>query len=56
MHRRGDLVAPIDSARELAAGISGSRLVVLPGRNHMIFEHEPETDRFFEEIDLFLGA
>lgn len=55
MHRRGDLVVPIDAARELAAGIPGARMVVLQGRNHVFFDHEPEAERFFEELDLFLG-
>jgi len=55
MHRRGDLIAPIEAARELAAGIPNARMVVLQGRNHVFFEHEPEAERFFEEIDLFLG-
>jgi hypothetical protein len=39
----------------LAAGISGARFVVLPGRNHLFLEHEPASDRFFEEVSLFLG-
>jgi class 3 adenylate cyclase/pimeloyl-ACP methyl ester carboxylesterase len=54
LHRRDDLVSPLASARELASGIPGARLVVLPGRNHMFLAHEPETERFFEEIELFL--
>ncbi|HYM16994.1 MAG TPA: alpha/beta hydrolase, partial [Micropepsaceae bacterium] len=55
MHRRGDLMVPIEEARELAAGIPNARMIVLQGRNHVFFEHEPEAERFFEEIDLFLG-
>ena len=30
-------------------------MVVLQGRNHVFFDHEPDVERFFEEIDLFLG-
>jgi class 3 adenylate cyclase/pimeloyl-ACP methyl ester carboxylesterase len=56
IHRRGDLVVPIEAARELAAGIRGARLVVLQGRNHVFLEHEPEVERFFEEVELFLSG
>src|SRR5205807_7920055 len=55
MHVRGDLVAPIDLGRQLAAGIPGARFVALPGKNHIFFEHQPACERFFEEIRLFLG-
>jgi len=30
-------------------------MVVLQGRNHVFFDHEPESERLFEEIELFLG-
>lgn len=54
LHRRGDLLAPLEAAREMATGIPNARMVVLQGRNHVFFDHEPEAERFFEEIDLFL--
>ena len=54
MHVRGDVTAPFDAGRELAAGIPGARFVALPGRNHLFLEHEPASDQFFEEISLFL--
>jgi pimeloyl-ACP methyl ester carboxylesterase len=54
MHARGDLTAPIEAGRQLAAGIPGARFIALPGRNHLFLEHEPASDRFFEEISLFL--
>jgi class 3 adenylate cyclase/pimeloyl-ACP methyl ester carboxylesterase len=54
MHVRGDLTAPFEAGRELAAGIPGARFVALPGRNHLFLEHEPACVRFFEEISLFL--
>jgi pimeloyl-ACP methyl ester carboxylesterase len=54
MHRRGDLRVPIEEGRRMAAGIPGARFVALEGRNHLPFEGEPATERFFEEIRLFL--
>jgi pimeloyl-ACP methyl ester carboxylesterase len=55
MHRRGDLRVPIEEERRIAAGIPGARFVAFEGRNHMPLEHEPATQRFSEEIRLFLG-
>ena len=55
MHRRGDLRQPIEEGRRMAAGIPGARFVALEGRNHIPLEGEPATERFFEEIRLFLG-
>ena len=54
MHVRGDLTAPLEAGRQLAAGIPGARFIALPGQNHLFLEHEPASDRFFEEISLFL--
>ena len=55
MHVRGDLVNPIEAGRALAAGIPGARFVALQGQNHLFLENEPASQRFFEEIKLFLG-
>jgi pimeloyl-ACP methyl ester carboxylesterase len=55
MHVRGDLVAPFELGRQMAAGIPGARFIALPGKNHIFLEHEPGCDRFFEEIKLFLN-
>jgi len=55
MHRRGDLRIPIEEGRRMAAGIPGARFVALDGRNHIPLEGEPATERFFEELRLFLG-
>lgn len=55
LHTRGDAINPLAAGRQLADGIRGARFVALPGRNHLFLEHEPAADRFFEEIELFLG-
>jgi pimeloyl-ACP methyl ester carboxylesterase len=54
MHVRGDLTAPFEAGRQLAAGIPGAHFIALPGRNHLFLEHEPACVRFFEEVSLFL--
>jgi pimeloyl-ACP methyl ester carboxylesterase/DNA-binding winged helix-turn-helix (wHTH) protein len=54
MHVRDDQLVPFEAGRRLAAGIPGARFIALPGRNHLFLEHEPASDRFFEEIRLFL--
>ena len=56
MHVRGDLVCPIEAGRVLAAGIPGARFVALQGQNHLFQEKEQASQRFFEEIKLFLGS
>ena len=54
MHVRDDQMVPFEAGRQLAAGIPGARFIAFPGRNHLFLEHEPASDRFFEEISLFL--
>ena len=56
MHVRGDLMVPIEAGRQLAAGIPGARFIAFEGQNHLFLEHEPASDRFFEEIGLFLDS
>ena len=51
---RDDAVVPFEAGCQLAAGIRGARFIALAGRNHLFMEHEPASDRFFEEISLFL--
>jgi pimeloyl-ACP methyl ester carboxylesterase len=56
MHVRGDLICPIEAGRVLAAGIPGARFAALQGQNHLFLEDEQASQRFFEEIKLFLGS
>ena len=55
MHVRGDLMVPFESGRQMAAGIPGARFIALQGQNHLFLEHEPASQRFFEEVELFLS-
>jgi pimeloyl-ACP methyl ester carboxylesterase len=55
MHARGDLMVPFEAGRQLAAGIPGAHFIALPGKNHLFLEDEPASERFFEEIKLFLS-
>jgi pimeloyl-ACP methyl ester carboxylesterase len=43
MNRRGDPVAHVDAARDLAAHIPGARFVEFPGDLHSMSEFEPEA-------------
>lgn len=55
LHSRGDLRVPEAQARELAALIPNSRLVLLDSRNHILTENEPAWPIFLAEIDRFLS-
>ena len=55
LHTRGDLMSPFESGRQMAAGIPGARFIPLHGQNHLFLEHEPASERFFEEVALFLN-
>jgi pimeloyl-ACP methyl ester carboxylesterase len=55
MHVRGDLIVPFEVGRQLAAGIPGAHFIALQGQNHLFLEQEPASDRFFEEVKLFLS-
>jgi pimeloyl-ACP methyl ester carboxylesterase len=54
MHVRGDLMVPFEAGRQLATGIPGAQFIALQGQNHLFLEDEPASDRFLEEIKLFL--
>lgn len=53
LHREGDRAAPLAQARELAAGISGARLEVLPGRSHLPYIGDAQA--VVSAIRRFLG-
>jgi class 3 adenylate cyclase/pimeloyl-ACP methyl ester carboxylesterase len=55
MHARGDARVPFEAGRALAAGIPGARFIPLQGQNHLFLEHEPASERFFEEMRFFLS-
>jgi DNA-binding SARP family transcriptional activator/pimeloyl-ACP methyl ester carboxylesterase len=54
VHARDDRRVPASAARELAALIPGSRLVLLPGRNHLLTRDDPAWPLFLDELDRFL--
>ncbi|GAA2469824.1 alpha/beta fold hydrolase [Winogradskya humida] len=53
VHRTGDRAAPVSQAHELAAGISGAELVLLPGRSHLPFAGD--RDELVRVVRRFLG-
>jgi pimeloyl-ACP methyl ester carboxylesterase/DNA-binding winged helix-turn-helix (wHTH) protein len=54
-HCEGDEVVPFDEGRRFAADIGGARFVPLPGRNHLLLEHEPAWQILLRELGDFLG-
>jgi pimeloyl-ACP methyl ester carboxylesterase len=55
MHARGDATVPMTVGRELAAGIPGAKFVTFEGNNHVMLEQDSATQRFFEEIKMFIN-
>ena len=55
MHARADAQVPFEYGRQLAAGIPGAKFVALQSNNHILLEQDPATERFFEEVSLFLA-
>lgn len=53
IHARHDGIQPLDQAKDLAAGISDARLVVLESANHIITPEEPAWDELFDAIRAF---
>lgn len=56
LHAWGDLRCPLDEGRRLAAGIPGSRFVLLDSQNHILLAHEPAWQVFLHEVRTFLGV
>lgn len=56
LHARGDLRCPLDEGRRVAAGIPGSRFVLLESQNHILLAHEPAWKVFMHEVRTFLGV
>lgn len=56
LHARGDLRCPLDEGRVIAAGIPGSRFVMLESNNHILLAHEPAWSTFLLEVRTFLGV
>jgi pimeloyl-ACP methyl ester carboxylesterase len=55
LHCRGDVRVPIEAGMELAGLIPGAKFVALDSKNHLILQHEPAVEKFFEEVAAFLG-
>lgn len=55
LHARDGHRVPAPSAREMATLIPGSRLVLLPGRNHLLTRSEPAWPMFLAETKRFLS-
>ena len=55
LHVRDDAMVPFANGRALAAEIPGARFVPLPGRNHLLLEHDPGWERFLVELRAFLA-
>jgi len=53
LHRVDDRAAPVAQARAIAAGITGARLCVLPGRSHL--PYVGDVDAVVDEVRTFLG-
>jgi pimeloyl-ACP methyl ester carboxylesterase len=51
VHRTGDLIAPIEGGRYIAARIPGARFVELPGVDHLMVV---DPDQILDEVEEFL--
>ena len=56
LHARGDVRVPESQARELAALIPDSRMVLLDTANHIVLESEPAWRVLVDEVERFLGG
>lgn len=55
LHSRGDRAQPYQRGRDLAARISGARLVTLESNNHIVLADEPAWPVFLREVTQFLA-
>jgi pimeloyl-ACP methyl ester carboxylesterase/DNA-binding CsgD family transcriptional regulator len=55
LHSRGDRAQPYQRGRDLAARISGARLVALESNNHVVLADEPAWPVFLHEVTQFLA-
>ena len=55
LHSRGDRAQPYQRGRDLAARISGARLVPLESNNHIVLADEPAWPAFVREVTEFLA-
>ena len=55
LHSRGDRAQPYQRGRDLAARISGARLVALDSINHIVLADEPAWPVFLREVTQFLA-
>jgi pimeloyl-ACP methyl ester carboxylesterase len=56
LHAEGDMRCPLEEGKLVAAGIPGSRFVLLDSKNHILLEHEPAWHVFLREVRSFLGV
>jgi pimeloyl-ACP methyl ester carboxylesterase/DNA-binding CsgD family transcriptional regulator len=55
LHSRGDRAQSYQRGRDLAARISGARLVTLESNNHIVLADEPAWPVFLDEVTQFLA-
>ncbi|MFC6585346.1 alpha/beta fold hydrolase [Sulfitobacter aestuariivivens] len=55
LHARGDRMHPVEQGRSFAAGISDSRFVALPSRNHVMPAFDPAWPQALTLIEEFLA-
>jgi pimeloyl-ACP methyl ester carboxylesterase len=54
LHAREDAVAPVESGRNLAAGIPGARFFELESQNHILLDGEPAFGEFIAHVRGFI--
>jgi DNA-binding CsgD family transcriptional regulator len=54
VHARGDLRCPFEQGRAIASTIPEARFVPLESQNHILLEHEPAFQQFFDELNAFV--